>query len=109
MQRLRFWIFFASLAVLALILVVPGLFGVLTDWWWFREIGYQVVFTKRLSTEGWLFLIGAVVTFVVLWANLVGSILPIILFRLKQSHLMKRVRNIGPLLLSQEPLLELAS
>jgi uncharacterized membrane protein (UPF0182 family) len=69
-QRLRFWIFFAALAVLALILVVPGLFGVLTDWWWFREIGYQVVFTKRLTTEGWLFLVGAAVTFVVLWVNL---------------------------------------
>jgi uncharacterized membrane protein (UPF0182 family) len=38
------------------VLLSPGLAGFLTDWWWFREIGYQVVFTRTLITQLLLFL-----------------------------------------------------
>ena len=29
----------------------PALIGLLTDWWWFQEIGYQVVFSRELLTR----------------------------------------------------------
>lgn len=37
-------------------IVWPGLSSTLTDWWWFKEIGYQVIFTKEITTRGLLFL-----------------------------------------------------
>jgi uncharacterized membrane protein (UPF0182 family) len=41
-----------------------------TDWLWFQEVGYTVVFTTRLTLSGWLFLgLGAAV-FVFLFVNL---------------------------------------
>lgn len=39
-----------------LAVVWPGLSATLTDWWWFKEIGYQVIFTKELTTRALLFL-----------------------------------------------------
>ena len=39
-------VLFAAFAVLFLF---PTFYALLTDWWWFREIGYQVVFTRELS------------------------------------------------------------
>ena len=51
------------LALALVILVVAALFflqpllGVLVDWWWFQEIGYQIVFTRELVTQVLLFLI----------------------------------------------------
>ena len=35
----------------------PALISLLTDWWWFKEIGYQVVFTRELVTRLLLFLV----------------------------------------------------
>ena len=43
-----------SLALLVLALVAlffPTFTTLLTDWWWFREIGYQVVFTREVTTR----------------------------------------------------------
>ena len=42
-------------AAAALFLFLPGLTTLLTDWWWFREIGYQIVFTRTLATRVLLF------------------------------------------------------
>jgi len=56
---------FAALGVL-----FPGLVVLLTDWWWFREIGYQIVFTQVLTTRLLLFLGAGGITFVVLYLNL---------------------------------------
>ena len=42
----------------------------LTDWWWFREIGYQVVFTGQLVAQALLFLVVGVVTAGSLYVNL---------------------------------------
>ena len=69
MRGLRVWLVLVTAAVLALVLI-PALLGILTDWWWFREVGYQVVFTRQLATEALLFLAAGVVTFGVLYLNL---------------------------------------
>ena len=57
-------------AVVALFLMFPATTAVLTDWWWFREIGYQVVFTRELATRSLLFFVVGGVTAGVLYLNL---------------------------------------
>jgi uncharacterized protein UPF0182 len=42
----------------------------LTDWWWFREIGYGIVFTRELTTRLLLFLAAGGLTAGVLYLNL---------------------------------------
>src|SRR4051794_27323280 len=44
--------------------------GFLVDWWWFQEIGYQIVFTRELLTQLLLFLIVGGLTFGFLYGNL---------------------------------------
>ncbi|HEY2806778.1 MAG TPA: UPF0182 family protein, partial [Gemmatimonadales bacterium] len=63
-------VFLAIVAFVAILLTVPLLAGVLTDWWWFREIGYQVVFTRQLITQLLLFLGVSGVTAGTLYLNL---------------------------------------
>jgi hypothetical protein len=59
------------IAVLAaLLFLFPTLSGFLTDWWWFREIGYQVVFTRELVTRAILFLAAGGLTAGLLYLNL---------------------------------------
>ncbi|MGD0484290.1 MAG: UPF0182 family protein [Gemmatimonadales bacterium] len=70
MHRTRFAIIVGIAALLALVLATPSLLGILTDWWWFREIGFQVVFTQQLATQGWLFLAVGAVTAGVIYLNL---------------------------------------
>jgi uncharacterized membrane protein (UPF0182 family) len=48
----------------------PTFSALLTDWWWFREIGYQVVFTRELTTRVLLFLAAGGLTAGVLYLNL---------------------------------------
>jgi uncharacterized membrane protein (UPF0182 family) len=48
----------------------PALISLLTDWWWFKEIGYQVVFTRELVTRLLLFLGAGGLTFGSLYLNL---------------------------------------
>ena len=57
-------------AFAALVLFFPGLVVLLTDWWWFREIGYQIVFTRALITRLLLFLGAGGITFGLLYLNL---------------------------------------
>src|SRR5215210_3220111 len=47
-----------TLAVVAFLAAIffPALTSLLTDWWWFQEIGYQIVFTRPLLTSILLFL-----------------------------------------------------
>jgi len=49
------------LAFLLVVFVLPASYGLITDWWWFREIGYEVVFTRALTTRVLLFLAGFIV------------------------------------------------
>ena len=54
----------------ALLFLLPAAVGLLTDWWWFREIGYQIVFTRVLLTRLLLFLAVGGLTAGVLYLNL---------------------------------------
>jgi uncharacterized membrane protein (UPF0182 family) len=58
------------LAVFAVLFVLPAFFGLVTDWWWFREIGYEIVFTRELTTRVLLFLAAGGLTGGVLYLNL---------------------------------------
>jgi uncharacterized protein len=58
------------IALAALFFALPALTALLTDWWWFQEIGYEVVFTRELLTRSLLFLIVGAVTSGVLYLNL---------------------------------------
>ncbi len=48
----------------------PSLISLLVDWWWFQEIGYQVVFTRELLTRVLLFLVVGGLTAGLLYLNL---------------------------------------
>jgi uncharacterized protein len=60
--------------VLAIVLflllgILPASAGFLTDWFWFREIGYEVVFSKVLVAKNILFIVGAALAFAILYIN----------------------------------------
>jgi len=57
-------------AFAAVLFLFNVLSGFLADWWWFKEIGYQVVFTRELVTRTLLFLAAGGLTFGVLYGNL---------------------------------------
>src|SRR5215213_4595861 len=61
-----------TLAVVAFLAAIffPAVTSLLTDWWWFQEIGYQIVFTRPLLTSILLFLGVGGLTFAVLYGNL---------------------------------------
>jgi uncharacterized protein len=57
-------------AAVGLLLLLPASISLLTDWWWFREIGYQIVFTRVLLTRVLLFFAAGGLTAGVLYLNL---------------------------------------
>ncbi len=57
-------------AAFGAVFLFPAFSALLTDWWWFREIGYQVVFTRELTTRVLLFLAAGGLTAGVLYLNL---------------------------------------
>ncbi len=58
------------LLVFTLVFFVPALLRLLVGWWWFQEIGYEVVFTRELVTRVLLFLAVGGVSFGLLYLNL---------------------------------------
>jgi uncharacterized membrane protein (UPF0182 family) len=54
----------------ALFLFFPSLPALLTDWWWFREIGYGIVFTRTVTTKLLLFCLAGGLAAGVLYLNL---------------------------------------
>ena len=70
MSRTRRLILLATFVLVVFVLAVPSSIRVLTDWWWFREIGYQIVFVRQLVTRGDLFLGAFALTAVLLQLNL---------------------------------------
>lgn len=58
------------LAIPAALLLLPTLVGLLTDYWWFREIGFEAVFSRRLVTQVLLFLGVGGATLAALWGSL---------------------------------------
>ena len=75
--------------VVLLFLLVPGSAAFLVDLWFFREIGYQVVFTKEISTRFFVLLGAGGVAALVLYLNLAlaqrGLVPDPIVFRLSPS------------------------
>ena len=39
------------ITIFVLLFVVPSLVGLLTDWLWFKEVGFENIFTTILSTK----------------------------------------------------------
>ena len=70
MPRLRLTPLLVLLAVVVLFFAFPAFTALITDWWWFREIGYGVVFTRELVTRSLLFLVVGAVTSAALYLNL---------------------------------------
>lgn len=101
MARTRFAVLLLVAAVFALARAVPALLGLLTDWWWFQEVGFQIVFSRRLTTEALLFLGVGSVTALTVYANLRiaqrGAVRPPILFdigtRTPQIDVQKALRE----------------
>ena len=58
------------LAAVAALFLLPASFGLLADWWWFREIGYEIVFTRELTTRVLIFLAAGGFTAGMLYLNL---------------------------------------
>jgi len=56
--------------IAALFLFFPTLCELLTDWWWFREVGYELVFVRELVTRVLLFLAVGALTTAVFYLNL---------------------------------------
>ena len=63
MPRRRAGLLLVIAAFVAVLFLFSVLSGLLTDWWWFKEIGYQVVFTRELVTRVLLFLAAGGLTF----------------------------------------------
>jgi hypothetical protein len=57
-------------AAVGALFLFPAFSALLTDWWWFREIGYQVIFVRELTTRLLLFLAAGGLTGGVLYLNL---------------------------------------
>ena len=98
MSRRRLVVTLVALAFLATVLF-PAFTALLTDWWWFQEIGYQIVFTRPLVTSLILFLGVGGLTFGTLYTNLRvaqrGLVPYPVVLRFTQSR--SRVDIIGPL------------
>ncbi|MGE0354647.1 MAG: UPF0182 family protein [Gemmatimonadales bacterium] len=69
MRRIRVFITLLILFFLVFLLF-PGTASFLTDWWWFKEIGYEAVFSRELAVRGLLFLVGGGFAAVVIYLNL---------------------------------------
>lgn len=56
--------------LIATLIAFPVLVGWLTDWYWFRSVGFDVVFLTALWTRIGVGLAGGFLIFLFLWANL---------------------------------------
>ena len=60
---------YVAVAVVALILAAPFIARRLTDWMWFREVGFERVFLTRVAAQWTLWLIIGVGSFLIFHAN----------------------------------------
>lgn len=70
MPRRRIVILAVVAALVLAFMLFPALARFLTEWWWFREIGFSIVFTRELVTRALLFLAAGTITTLVLYVNL---------------------------------------
>jgi len=59
-----------GVTIVAIGVLFPITTPIVTDWWWFQEIGYQVVFTKELTTKSLLFVTVGLTSAIVVFVNL---------------------------------------
>src|SRR5688572_23853867 len=64
----------AVLTLLALFFLLPSVALFYTDWLWFKEVGYEAIFARRLRTSFLTAVAVFVAAFVVLWANAVVAL-----------------------------------
>jgi uncharacterized membrane protein (UPF0182 family) len=57
------------LTAVTLFFLLPSVAGFYTDWLWFSEVGYEALFTKRLSVSFGVGTVVFLIAFFVLWAN----------------------------------------
>lgn len=67
-RKLGFIIGIVAVVAIASFFVLSS--PVLTDWWWFKEIGYQLVYTKEWSTKGLLFVLVGILAGAAAYLNL---------------------------------------
>ncbi|MDQ6718854.1 MAG: UPF0182 family protein, partial [Gemmatimonadota bacterium] len=61
---------FAALAAFAVVFIaIPWLAGFVTDWLWFKEVGFQAVFTTSLLWRIGLFFLGGGIAFAFFFGN----------------------------------------
>jgi len=62
---------FAIFAWIIVLLVIffSWFFGFLTDWYWFKNLGYQVIFLTTLKVKVFLFLIAGFISFLIIYLN----------------------------------------
>jgi uncharacterized membrane protein (UPF0182 family) len=70
LSRSRLLLLLLLITGAAVLILFPILSGFLTDWWWFKEIGYQIVFTRELVTRILLFVAASSLTAGFLYVNL---------------------------------------
>lgn len=72
----RYIVYIAYGLVFVVFISLLALFGLLTDWFWFQEIGFSKIFTTILGAQVLLGLVVGVVSFVILYGNnwLVGRL-----------------------------------
>ncbi len=58
------------LAAVTLFFLLPSVAGFYTDWLWFKEVGYEALFTRRLSVSFGVGTAVFLVAFIVLWGNM---------------------------------------
>ena len=68
-RSLRRIVLWGLAAIFAAMVVVPWLASFFTDWLWFREIGFQTVFTTSLIWRIVLFFVGAAFAFAYFYGN----------------------------------------
>jgi hypothetical protein len=65
------------LSAVTLFFLLPSVAGFYTDWLWFKEVGYEALFTRRLSVSFGVGTVVFIVAYIVLWLNVtlaVGSL-----------------------------------
>ncbi len=97
MSARRLGLMFGIATLLAIVVFFPLGSRALTDWWWFKETGYQVVFTTELATQAALFTAVGLVSALVIYLNL----------RIAQRGLVPYPVTVGAI--GQGPVVNLAS
>lgn len=59
-----------SFLILILFVVLPGLVALLVDWFWFKQLGYQGLFSTRLNAKILLGLGVGMISFVLIYINI---------------------------------------